>query len=43
VEQVRRLLQLRGLGENSAGLFVMEFFSWREFHTRRWLADKFKF
>jgi transposase len=35
VEQVRRLLQLRGLGENSAWLFVMEFFSWREFRTRR--------
>jgi transposase len=35
VEQVRRLLQLRGLGENSAWLFVMEFFSWREFQTRR--------
>jgi transposase len=35
VEQVRLLLQLRGLGENSAWLFVMEFFSWREFRTRR--------
>lgn len=35
VEQVRRLLQLRGLGENSAWLFVMEFFGWREFRTRR--------
>ena len=35
VEQVRQLLQLRGLGENSAWLFVMEFFSWREFRTRR--------
>jgi transposase len=30
-----QLLQLRGLGENSAWLFVMEFFSWREFRTRR--------
>jgi transposase len=35
VEQVRRLLQLRGVGENSAWLFVMEFFGWREFRTRR--------
>jgi transposase len=35
VAQVRQLLQLRGLGENSAWLFVMEFFSWREFRTRR--------
>lgn len=35
VDQVRQLLQLRGLGENSAWLFVREFFSWREFRTRR--------
>jgi transposase len=35
VEQVRRLLCLRGIGENSAWLFVMEFFAWREFRTRR--------
>jgi transposase len=35
VEQVRHLLQLRGIGENSAWLFVMEFFSWRNFRTRR--------
>ena len=35
VEQVRQLLQLRGIGENSAWLFVMEFFSWRQFRTRR--------
>lgn len=35
VAQVRQLLQLRGLGQNSAWLFVMEFFSWREFRTRR--------
>jgi transposase len=35
VEQVRQLLQLRGLGENSAWLFVMEFFGWRAFRTRR--------
>ena len=35
VEQVRQLLQLRGIGENSSWLFVMEFFSWRKFRTRR--------
>jgi transposase len=35
VEQVRRLLRLRGIGENSAWLFVMEFFGWRDFHNRR--------
>jgi len=35
VAQVRHLLQLRGIGENSAWLFVMEFFSWRNFRTRR--------
>jgi transposase len=35
VEQVRQLLQLRGLGGNSTWLFVMEFFGWREFRTRR--------
>jgi transposase len=35
VEQVRRLLRLRAIGENSAWLFVMEFFGWREFRNRR--------
>jgi transposase len=35
VEQVRQLLRLRGIGENSAWLFVMEFFSWRDFRNRR--------
>jgi transposase len=35
VEQVRQLLRLRGIGPNSAWLFVMEFFSWRAFRTRR--------
>lgn len=33
--QVRQLLQLKGIGENSAWLFVMEFFGWRDFHNRR--------
>jgi transposase len=35
VEKVRRLLRLCGIGENSAWLFVIEFFAWREFHNRR--------
>jgi len=35
VKQVRRLLQLKGIGMNSAWVFVMEFFSWRNFHNRR--------
>ncbi len=34
-EQVRQLLRLRGIGDNSAWLFVMEFFSWRDFQNRR--------
>ncbi len=35
VEQVRQLLRLKGIGVNSAWLYVMEFFAWREFHNRR--------
>ncbi len=35
VEQVRQLMKLRAIGPNSAWLFVMEFFSWREFRNRR--------
>ena len=35
VEQVRQLARLQGIGINSAWLFVMEFFGWREFHNRR--------
>jgi transposase len=35
VEKVRRLMRLRGIGDNSAWLFVMEFFGWREFRNRR--------
>jgi len=35
VEQVRQLMRLKGIGINSAWLFVMEFFSWRDFHNRR--------
>lgn len=35
IERVRQLMRLRGIGENSAWLYVMEFFGWREFHNRR--------
>ena len=35
VEQVRQLMRLKGIGVNSAWLFVMEFFSWRDFRNRR--------
>jgi len=35
VEKVRQLLKLKGIGENSAWLFVMEFFGWRDFQNRR--------
>ena len=35
IEMVRQLLCLRGIGENSAWLLVMEFFSWRQFRNRR--------
>lgn len=35
MEQVRQLMQLRGIGINSAWLYVMEFFAWREFRNRR--------
>ena len=38
IEQVRKLLNLRGIGINSAWLFVMEFFGWREIKNRRELA-----
>ncbi len=35
VDQVRQLLRLRGIGENSAWLYVLEFFGWRGFRNRR--------
>jgi transposase len=35
MDQVRRLMELRGIGENGAWLLTMEFFSWREFENRR--------
>ncbi len=39
VEKVRWLLNLRGIGENSAWLLVGEFFSWRVFENRRQLGS----
>ena len=38
IEQVRRLLRLKGIGMNSAWVDVMEFFAWRGFHNRREVA-----
>lgn len=38
MEQVRRLLRLKGIGMNSAWVDVMEFFAWRAFHNRRELG-----
>jgi transposase len=39
VEQVRRLLNLKGIGETGAWLLVQEFFAWRGFRNRRQLAS----
>ena len=38
IEQVRQLMKLKGIGVNSAWLYVMEFFSWRCFRNRRELG-----
>jgi transposase len=38
VDKVRQLLRLRGIGANSAWLFVMEFFGWRRIRNRKQLA-----
>jgi transposase len=38
IEQVRKLLHLRGIGANSAWLYVMEFFGWRRIKNRKQLA-----
>jgi transposase len=35
VEMVRQLLRLKGIGVQSAWLYVMEFFGWRQFRNRR--------
>jgi len=39
IGQVRKLLQLKGIGMNSAWVYVMEFFAWRAFHNRRELGS----
>lgn len=33
LEQIRRLIQLKGIGLRSAWVFGMEFFAWRDFDT----------
>jgi transposase len=35
IAQVRQLFTLRGIGVNSAWLYVMEFFAWRDFQTSK--------
>jgi transposase len=35
IDQVRQLMQLKGIGINGAWLLVMEFFGWRAFTNRR--------
>ena len=35
IDQVRQLMQLKGIGINGAWLLVMEFFGWRAFKNRR--------
>src|SRR5262245_60769874 len=35
IAQVRQLFTLRGIGINSAWLYIMEFFAWRDFQTAR--------
>jgi transposase len=35
IAQVRQLFTLRGIGVHSAWLYVMEFFAWRDFQTRK--------
>ncbi len=39
VEKVRRLLNLKGIGDNGAWLLVYEFFAWRLIKNRRELAS----
>src|SRR3989337_1344339 len=38
IQQVRQLLRLSGIGLNSAWLYVLEFFSWRDFRNPRQLG-----
>jgi transposase len=39
MDQVRRLLRLKGIGKNTAWLLVREVFGWRRIHNRRELAS----
>jgi transposase len=39
IEKVRRLLNLKGIGQNGAWLLVHEFFGWRQFRNRRELGS----
>jgi len=39
LEQVRKLLGLRGIGIHSAWLYVYEFFGWRKFKNRKQVAS----
>jgi transposase len=39
VAKVRKLLNVRGIGINSAWLYVMEFFGWRRIRNRKQLAS----
>ncbi len=41
VALVRRLLELRGIGDNAAWLYVMEFFAWRQFRNRRQVGGRY--
>lgn len=38
-QKVLRLQELKGIGENSSWLFVVEFFGWRQFRNRREVAS----
>jgi transposase len=38
LEKVRRMRQLRGIGDGSSWLFVMELFAWRQFDNRKQLG-----
>ena len=39
IRMVRQLMLLRGIGKNSAWLYVMEFFGWRQIRNRRELGS----
>jgi transposase len=38
IEKVRRLMNLKGMGQNGSWLLVYEYFSWRQFRNRRGLG-----